>query len=187
MLVSSNPFTYTPIDVCGDVDIPIFPVTQECVSYSQLRTEIAGVFIVPPDVGYPANWEDFGEWFDGYINNAGTGGSRYLVGRGGFVQTEKENIVLAGGRVEENRERTQRLTFSVLNMDSGHVNFGRQLQSNKKNFSFWLYTIGGRVIGGDNGMRPIFVDAEFVFAQGNASREVMNITIDTEFINFPAW
>jgi hypothetical protein len=36
-------------------------------------------------------------------------------------------------------------------------------------------------------MRPIFVDAEFPFAPGKDSRETMNITIDTEFINAPEW
>jgi len=186
-----NPFTYLPIDVCGDIELPDFPLIQDCASYPQYRSEVCGLIIQPPGALIPIDWYNFLSW-EAIFDNSDPAKVHYLVGRGGFIPGDVSKTTLAGGRVEENRERTQRLTFSVLNLDYGHRDFGRKLQSNNKNFSFWLQTIGGlstegTVIGGDYGMRPVFVDAEFVFAQGSTSRKVMNITIDTEFINFPAW
>jgi len=184
-----NPFTYLPVDVCGDVDLPGFPIEQNCVSYKQEHSEVCGIFIQPPGATVPIDWYNLLSW-DAHVDNADPAKVHYIVGRGAFLPSEKELMVLAGGRVSENRERTQRLAFSVLNLDYGHRDFGRQLQQNNRKFNFWLQLIGGdteRIIGGDSGMSPVYVDADFPFNQGKESRQVMNITIDTEFLGFPAW
>ena len=182
-----NPFTYLPVDVCGDLDIPNFPVIQDCTSYAQLRSEISGLLIRPPTaLGAPITWYNFSSW-SVRIDNEDHDAVHFIAGRGGFLQTEKETVVLADGRVEENRERTSRLTFSILNMDDGHVDFARKLQANKRDFFVWAYTLGGRVIGGHSGMRPVFTDAEFPFAQGKDSRESVTLIIDVEYQSFPEW
>ena len=87
----------------------------------------------------------------------------------------------------------QRVVLNVTNMDAGHIEFGRKLQANKKDFTFNVVTLGGtygvltqnRIIGGYLGMRPVFVDAVFGFQEGVNSRESMQIIIDTEFLDFP--
>jgi hypothetical protein len=187
-------FTYLPTDVCADLDLPDFPLIQDCVSYSQLRSEVCGLIIRPIDAPYPIAWYNLSEWYDeSKIDNADPAAAHFIAGRGSFLPTDKTTVVLAGGRVEENREQTQRLAFNVLNMDAGHIEFGRKLQANKKDFTFYV-TIGGaygaftenRIIGGYAGMIPSFVGAAFPFNEGANSRELMQITIDTEFLDFPA-
>ena len=189
--MSTNPFTYTPIDVCGDLDLPDFPIVQTCAAYPQYRSEVCGLILVPPGATTPIDWYNLTSW-EAIFDNWDETKPHYIVGRGGFVPGEVTRVSLAGGRVEENRERTQRLTFAVTNMDYGHRDFGRKLQSNNRNFTFWLQTIGGlttegMILGGEFGMRPIFTDAEFVFSVGKDSRKNMNVIIDTEFLNFPEW
>ncbi len=185
--MDTNPFTYLPVNMCGDPELPEFPVIQDCVSYSQYRSEICGILIRPfSALTPPVLWRQFSAW-SSRIDNADPAETHYIVGRGGFLQSSAETVSLADGRLVENRERVQRLSFSVLNMNEGHADFGRSLQSNYKGFYFWLHTVDNRVMGGSSGMRPIFVDAEFPFAPGKDSRETMNITIDTEFINAPEW
>lgn len=189
-----SPFTYLPEDVCGDLAIPDFPLIQDCPSYSQLRSEVCGLIIRPIGSTYPIAWYNFSEWTDeGKINNADPAFAHYIVGKGSFLPTDKTLVTLAGGRVEENRERTQRLVLNVTNMDAGHIDFGRKLQANKKDFTFNVVTIGGtygvltenRIIGGYLGMAPIFTDAIFAFQEGTNSRESMQIIIDVQFLDFP--
>lgn len=189
-----SPFTYLPEDVCGDLVIPDFPLIQDCPSYSQLRSEVCGLIIRPIGSLYPITWYQLSEWYDeSKINNADPDIAHYIVGKGSFLPTEKTVVTLAGGRVEENGERLQRVVLNVTNMDAGHIDFGRKLQANKKDFTFNVVTLGGtygaltqnRIIGGYLGMRPVFVDAVFGFQEGVNSRESMQIIIDTEFLDFP--
>lgn len=189
-----SPYTYLPTDVCADLDLPDFPLIQDCVSYSQLRSEVCGLLIRPYGALAPIAWYNFSEWVDeGKIDNADPAVAHHIVGRGSFLPTGKTTVSLAGGRVEENRERTQRVVFNVANMDAAHIEFGRQLQANKKDFTFYVVTIGGaygaltnnRIIGGFAGMQPVFVDAIFGFNEGTGARESMQIIIDVEFLDFP--
>lgn len=189
-----SPFTYLPTDVCGDLDLPDIPLIQDCVSYSQLRSEVCGIIVRPYGALSPIAWYNYQEWVDeSKIDNADPAAAHFIVGRGSFLPTEKTTVSLAGGRVEENRERTQRLILNVLNMDNGHIAFGRKLQANKKDFTFYAVTIGGtygaltsnRVIGGYAGMQPVFADAVFGFNEGTGARESMQVIIDVEFLDFP--
>lgn len=201
-----SPFTYLPTDVCGDLEIPDFPLVQDCSNYSQLRSEVWGIIVRPLLSLYPVTWYDLSEWYDeSKIDNSDPAKAHFIAGKGSFLPSEKTVVSLAGGRVEENRERTHRLVLNVLNMDTAtagfnvsHHKFGRQLQLNKKDFTFNVVTIGGtymgssnmltesRVIGGANGMQPVFVDATFAFQEGTNSRESMQIIIDVEYLDFPA-
>lgn len=189
-----SPFTYLPEDACADLAVPDFPLVQDCVDYSQLRSEVCGLIIRPIGAPYPIAWYNFSEWTDeSKIDNADPAAAHFIVGKGSFLPTEKTLVTLAGGRVEQNGERTQRVVLNVTNMDAGHIEFGRKLQANKMDFTFNVVTIGGvygafnenRIIGGYLGMRPVFVDAVFPFQEGANSRESMQIIIDTEFLDFP--
>lgn len=185
-----SPFTYLPTDVCGDLALPTFPVIQDCVNYAQLQSEVCGLLVTPTGATPPTQWFAFEDWEAcAKIDNTNAAKTHYLVGRGSFVQSQKTTVSLAGGRVEENRERTQRLVFNVSNMDNNHVLFGRKLQANKRNFVIHVMTIGGtlnRIIGGTKGMQPVFTDAIFNFNEGTESRESMQIIIDVEYFDFPA-
>ena len=63
-------------------------------------------------------------------------------------------------------------------MDEGHYNFGRKLQNNVRSFSIWLETLGERMIGGDIGIKPFYVNADFPLNGENGDRESMIVTMD---------
>lgn len=180
------PYTYLPPDVCGDLDLPDFPVEQDCTSYEQLRAEVCGIIVRPFGALMPIDWRDITDWEASYIDNTDPTAAHYIVGRGSFLPLGKTTVTLAGGRVEENRERTYRLLFSVSNTNEGHADFARLLQVNKNDFNFFIHTVDDRMIGGLGGLNPTYVDADFPFGNGDA-REVINLTIDTDFLTFPEW
>lgn len=182
-----NPFTVLPSTICDGWNMPAITTCQDGTTYQQRRSEIAGLLILPTGATPPGNWENIADWVS-TIDNAETDDTKgkYIVGRGSFLPDSQVEVSLAGGRFVENRERTYRLNMAVLNIDDGHSDLFRKLQTNSRRFSFWLLTVGDRLIGGTNGMRPIRVNADFVLASGTDSREVWNITFLTTFMQYPA-
>ena len=174
-----NPYLDNYATQCQDLDLPVFPTDQDCTNYPQLRSQIAGLIILPNTATAPTDWQDIADW-TATIDNTDTTGdkARYLVGKGSFLPQSQVEVNLAGGRVIENRERAYRLTQVIYNMDEGHWNFGRKLQNNLRNFRLWLETLGGRLIGGASGIKPFYVNADFTFGNGNDDREAMVITMD---------
>lgn len=174
-----NPFTVLPETLCNDYDLPVFPTCQDSVYYSQLHSQISGLVILPYGASVPGDWTSIDDWA-ATIDNTDTTGekARYLVGKGSFLPNQQVQAVLSGGRLTENRERSYRLTFSVLNMDDGHAEFGRKLQNNLRNFTMWLETLGSRMIGGATGIKPFLVNADFPFNGENGDKESMVVTMD---------
>ncbi len=185
--MSFNPFTILPDTLCDAFDIPALAQCQDTTTYLQLRSQVGGLLILPVGATPPDDWELQSDWAS-VVDNSATDNSKakYLVGRGSFLPNGIVDINLAGGRLIENRERFYRLTFVVLNMNDGHTGFGKKLQKNIRNFDVWILTIGDRMIGGEKGLRPYYVNADFVFNEGNDDREQMIVTMDFVFEQFPA-
>lgn len=184
--MSYNPFTVLPITLCDATDLPAFAQCQDTTTYLQYRSQVGGLLILPVGATPPDDWENESDW-SGVVDNSDTTNTnaKYLVGRGSFLPNSQTDINLSGGRLLEVRERFYRLVFTVLNMNDGHADFGRKLQKNVRNFDVWIQTIGDRIIGGSTGMRPIFVNADFYFNEGEADREQMIIVMDFAFGQFP--
>lgn len=182
-----NPFTTLPVTQCGNVDIPALPVCQDGIAYRQKRSQIGGLILLPIGADRPSDWTDAASWLE-IIDNTDTTNTaaKYLVGRGSFALSQQVELNLASGRYVANRERAYRLAFNVANMNDAHTEFGRKLQNNIRAFDFWVQTIDDRIIGGEFGMRPFFVNADFPFAEGNNDRENMAVTLDTWMLNIPA-
>lgn len=188
-----NPFTYLPDDLCAALDLPDFPTDQECTLYEQLQSEVSGLIVVPAGASIPENWNSFPNAWYGLllpkIVNTNPDKAHFIAGIGSFLPNTAQSVNLANGRVDENREYSYRLILDVKNLADGHIAFGRSLMLNKKDFTFFVVTIGGtsaRVIGGSYGLNPTYVNAVFPFNSGPESRETMQLIIDTEFLQFPA-
>lgn len=142
--------------------------------------------MLPVGADRPGSWENIEDW-ENVIDNTSVDETKgkYIVGIGSFTPDALVEVSLSGGRVIENRERTYRLSLAVLNVDDGHNNLFRKLQTNARRFDFWLLTVGDRLVGGTKGMRPVRANADFVLAAGENSREVWNITLLTTFFQYP--
>lgn len=182
-----NPFTILPDTLCGATDLPALAQCQDTTTYMQLRSQVSGLLILPVGATPPSDWQLESDW-SGVVDNSDTTNSnaKYLVGRGSFLPNGITEVNLAGGRLIENRERFYRLSFIVLNMNDGHADFGRKLQKNVRNFDTWLLTVGDRIIGGEKGMRPYYVNADFLYNGENDDREQMLVVMDFVFEQFPA-
>lgn len=181
-----NPFLVLPDDVCSDPGLAAWPEDQDCTSYLQKKSQVCAIVVLPKGAEKPSNWETLEGWA-GIIDNTNTDRTkgRYLVGIGSFLPNQEIGVSLSGDRHNEIRDRNYRLTFTVLNMDDGHMQFGRRIERGYKGYDVWLETIGGRLIGGPEGMQPVVVNAQFPFSQANTAREQLLITMDFFFLQFP--
>jgi hypothetical protein len=155
---------------------------------------VCGVIIRPTGATWPGTWNDFDSWFDdGHIDNTDSTFAHFVAGLGSFLPLSQTEATLAGGRLVENREFVYRLTLNVPYIDDGHVSFARQLQRNKKDFTVYIVTIGGvvagvekhRIVGGDEGIQPFYVNASIPFNQGKTARESIQMIFDVEFLEIP--
>jgi hypothetical protein len=183
---AQNPFTYLPSTLCDDWLLPAIATCQDGTTYRQRRSEVAAILMLPTGADFPGDWENIADWVN-TIDNTNTDDTKgkYLVGIGSFLPDSAVEVNLSGGRYIEQRERTYRLNMAVLNIDDGHSALCRKLQSGARRYSFWLLTVGDRLIGGPKGMKPVRANADFVLASGTDSREVWNITLTTTFLQYP--
>lgn len=187
MGIPFNPFLTVPLDVCEKYELLEFVEDQDSICYDQKLSEVCGVVILPYKAARPSDWTTIAG-LEGVIDNSDLTmtKARYLVGIGSFLPDEKVIVNLANGRVVEVRDRSSTLKFRELNMTEGHRRFGELLQLGWKDFDVYLETNGGRLIGGEFGMRPRFVDSDFPFEEGNNSRERMDVTMTFFFLQQPA-
>lgn len=181
-----NAFTILPYDVCGETTIEAFPDDQDCTNYNVLHSQICGLIIVPVGANKPTNWQTLAGW-SGVIDNGDQTGTkgRYLAGIGSLLPAGKKTVELGGGRREIHTDRRYRLTLSVNNYAPGHIAFTRMLEGGYRNFDCWMETLGGRIIGGAEGVRPFVPDGEHLFDGENTSVETMRIVLDFFFPGVP--
>lgn len=182
-----NPFAHIPASVCDTLALPTIPDCQLGTAYSRLPTQVLGLLLVQPDGNRPSDWSSADGWA-GVVKNIDDDPAfgRYLVGIGSFLPLETTRATLAGGRYELSRERVYQVRFRALNTkEAGHMTLMRQVENNYRYFDVWIETVGGRIVGGQNGMRPIYADATFPLAENPDGREYIDFTFNFTFYQFP--
>lgn len=182
----NNPFSLLPYDVCNEDTLPVFADGQDCVSYDQLESQICGLIVLPIGANKPTNWQTLAGW-SGVIDNKDQSGTkgRYLTGIGSLLPSSKTNIELGNGRRVHIGDRIYRLDYTVLQFAPGHLEFVTMLEGGYRNFSAWMETMGGRIIGGPNGVRPYIPDGEHRYGGEAKTVEQLRIVLDFFFPQVP--
>lgn len=182
-----NAFAYIPASVCDTLALPTLPICQRGTAYGRLPTQVRGLIFAQPDGNRPSDWTSADGWADVVKNDSAAAQyGRYVVGIGSFLPLETVRASLAGGRHELTRERVYQVRFRMLNtQESGHLSLMRQIENNFRYYDIWIETVGNRIIGGSNGLRPIFADVSFPFAENADGREYVELTFNFTFYQFP--
>lgn len=172
-----NPFFTLPPDACDIFPNPAIPVDQDCTDYAQLLSQISAIIVCPDGANKPTNWQNSAGW-EGVIDNTDTTGTKckYLTGIGGLTPAEGVQINLSGGRHIEYREKQYDMSFRILNRSAtGHEIFADWWEVGWKGFSVWFETLGGRLVGGAEGMRPVVVQCFRPYGAGNTDKEYIQL------------
>jgi hypothetical protein len=175
-----NPL-FIGVDV-GDFTLPTFSIDQNCIDYDQALSQVCGFYLVPDGATKASNWASAASWEDVVENDDITMTKpRYLTGIGSFLPTGKEDVTLSSGRWKEYAERSYQLDFEVLNTHPGHVELMRRFETGWRQWKAWIETVGGRIIGGPDGLKPFIPDGQFPFAKGPTDRERLRLIADFFF------
>jgi len=184
--MSQNPYSILPYDVCNEVTLPAFPESQDCTGYDVLKSQICGLIIVPIGANKPTNWQTLAGW-SGVIDNSDQSGTKgkYLSGIGSLLPSGKKQVELSNARRVLIADRAYRFDYTVLHFAPGHIEFVKMLEGGYRDFDAWFETIGGRIIGGKDGVRPFVPDAEHRYEGELVSIEQLRIVLEFFFPAVP--
>jgi len=170
-----------------DISLPTMVEDVDCTHFDQKYSEVCSLIIFPWRADKPTDWTDPDDWI-GLIDNTNTNDTKakQIVGIGSLIEVSTEELSLANGRRRITRERTLELRLRVLNMANGHIVFARKLQQGFLNFDCYIETVGGRLIGESEGLRPFFVDAKLPFNEGVTSTEYIELILVFKALEFPS-
>lgn len=168
--------TGCPAD-CDDVLLyPAIPASQDCPNYSQLRSQIARLYLLPNTMSGDifASWGATSAATPSYVgssidnSNALNAKAKELVGRGEIPVPEKSTLEypLLKSRTTEKRYT---VNFTVYQLDDDTYEFLRQVQCGNLNFKFYYADLEGYVYGISDGLVPDFISV--VFPKGNANTD----------------
>lgn len=163
----------------GSPTLTPLPVPGWCeVSASPSLSQVQAVLMLPIGVAAPDDWTD-SEDIEGVIDNTDTLNSagKWLIGTGEVGRPEEVTTIL--GRVKKiiTRRKYTLLLKSSLGCEQDY-NMLKSLQGNWLGFRFWFYTVGGRFVGGPNGITPSFVTSAFPYEGQKNSTEIGELRIE---------
>ena len=125
----------------------------------------------------PTNWASAEAFLEALDNTDTTGAKgKYFLGIGNI--DEPADVTVPLGRAHEHIAlRKWSLNFAPEIGYSAQYAFLQSLQRSRRNFRFWFATMGGRLIGGPQGIRPEFVTAKAVYGGGNDDLEAGRIVL----------
>jgi hypothetical protein len=161
---------------CEQSVLSVLPDGIDC-SYTPRNSQIAGIVMLPLGAALPTDWQSAEAFLDA-IDNTETAGrkGKYFIGIGDIP--ESEDITVRLGRThQEIIGRRWTLNFAPGMAVASQYAFLQNLQKTRRNFRFWFATMGGRLLGGANGIRPDFVTAKTLYGGGAEDLEVAKLVL----------
>lgn len=133
--------------------------------------------MLPLGAARPVDWTDYSSFAE-ILDNTTTAidKGKWFTGQGEIP--EATDITVSIGRSV--RRIVRRRYDLVLNVDIAtdeQYEFIRSLQKNYRSFRFWAPTLGGRLLGGNEGIRPDFLTAKTVYGGGVNDVEAGRISL----------
>lgn len=163
-----------------DLNLGPVEVVQDCTAYDQVFSQVCGVILLPNSADLPADWTDPAEWALAIDNSiTGTAKGRYLIGEGEIDEPD-EDIDDYPYRQRRVSNRLYTVELTIKNLSLIQYDFLRQLQCGWVRFRFWIETVGGRLFGGETGIKPLLVGVSFIYSGGRDDREAAVLTLQYE-------
>ncbi|MCA9368292.1 hypothetical protein KC887_08645 [Candidatus Kaiserbacteria bacterium] len=144
---------FLEIDGCGN-NLGAIAADQDCLVIP-IHSQVNKIRIVPDIVekGTDWDWTEFSDWLsitdNTYTDNTK---AKYLKGIGGRPEPTVQEVDLPQGKKATDYKRF-RLEFTVFISEDAVYTLLRQLHG-WTGFRFWYETVGGKRIGGENGIKP---------------------------------
>lgn len=177
-------FTDITTDCLRSFDLP---ENQSCDNYETLFSQVAGVLIFPFSAAIPAPWNASTAWLN-MVDNTDTVGlkGKYLAVEGSFLPSGSVVAAPANDRRNYITERRYEFLGKTSRFELSMSNFVRtNMQTLRPRYRCWIETVGGRIIGGQNGLIPFIHDVSPVFNGGRSDKEQIDIKLTFLCTRFP--
>lgn len=156
---------------CTDTLLPAVVEDQDCILIPRL-SQVVGLLILPAGVPGPASWVSQTD-MEGLVDNTDTvnAAAKFLIGKGS-IEDPAPLVVNLGKKDRVIARRTYAMEFQLSVAASQHYALVQTLQRNYRQFRFWFGTLGGRVFGGQRGIKPEFIDAFTRYGAANTDTEI---------------
>lgn len=161
---------------CEQSALQVLPEDVDCLPLPR-QSQIVGLIMLPLGAALPSNWADADAFLERLDNTDTTGlKGRYMLGIGS-VEPATDLLVSLGRNHEHIAVKKWTLNFAPQIGYAAQYRFLQSLQRSQRNFRFWFATLGGRLLGGDQGIRPEFVTANVSYPGGTDDTETAAISI----------
>lgn len=164
---------------CTDCDsvlvLPPVEANQDCFEVAQ--SEVCGLLMFNDSASLPDDWTVKEDW-EAVINNSDTQGGygRYITGIGSIEAPERQQAT-AGKGFLYTVNTVYSVSFKINNLSDLHYAFLKQLQCSPRNYTFFVETVYGHILGSSVGIRPYFTTVDFVYQSGRGSVVEAIVTI----------
>ena len=170
--MSYNRFVNTD---CDFLELSAIPVNQDCTAAPRL-SEITTIIILPYGAKGPVDWTD-NDSISGVIDNSVNDNqyAKLLVGRGEIAEGAPVNYQL--GRQTRTVGYRKQLRFDIPMIYDQQYTLLQKMQRGALSYRFWFGTLGGRLIGGSEGIQPDYSTADYAYLSEDNSIETGFFTI----------
>lgn len=170
--MSYNRFVNTD---CDFLELAAIPATQGCTPTPRL-SEITTIIILPYGAKGPGDWTDY-DSINGVIDNSASDNqyAKLIVGRGEIQEGTPVNFQL--GRQTKTVGYRKTLRFDIPIIYDQQYTLLQKMQRGATSYRFWFGTLGGRLIGGANGIQPDYSTADYSYLADDNSIETGFFTI----------
>lgn len=140
-------------------------------------SQICGLIMLPLGAARPVSWTDYNS-FAAILDNTATDISKgkWFTGQGELPEATDITVSIGRG-VRRIVRRRYDLPLNIDIATDQQYEFIRSLQKNYRSFRFWIPTLGGRLLGGNEGIRPDFLTAKTVYGGGVNDVETGRISL----------
>lgn len=161
---------------CEQSALAVLPESVDCLSLPR-HSQITGVIMMPLGAALPTDWASAESFLERLDNTDTTGAKgKYFLGIGSLAPAT-DVLVPLGRNHNHIALRKWSLNFAPQIGYSSQYAFLQSLQRSRRNFRLWFATLGGRLIGGANGIRPEFITANVNYQGGAEDVETASIIV----------
>lgn len=154
---------------CAFLELSAIPTNQDCTPTPRL-SEITTIIVLPLGAKGPNDWTSYDD-ISGVVDNSTNDNqfAKLIVGRGEVQEGTPVDYQL--GLQTKTVGYRKSLRFEIPIIYDQQYTLLQKLQRGALNYRFWFGTLGGRLIGGANGIKPDYSTADYSYLADEASIE----------------
>lgn len=166
----------SPVLSCEGVAFPAIPSTDNCIQSIYL-SQVSAIIMLPYGATGPENWTDYNS-FSAIIDNADTTGTKgKIIFCKGEMGLPTDITATLGRKSSVYIKKRFELRADIPIISDAMNNFVQSIGGRKTGFNFWFVTLGGRLLGGNKGIRPEYVKSDVIYPGGDADVEIGKILL----------